>query len=68
MPISRVQKTIASPLLIINVLPETSSILAVFDILYRGEVGLAPLDTTFLGLKRGPPTLSPRNRGPPPTL
>jgi hypothetical protein len=24
-------------------LPETSSILAVFDILYRGEVGLAPL-------------------------
>jgi hypothetical protein len=30
-------------LYLFNFLPETSSILVVFDIFYRGEVGLAPL-------------------------
>jgi hypothetical protein len=45
MPVSRVQKTIASPLLI-QIFYENPSLLAVMDILYIGEVGLAPLYNT----------------------
>jgi hypothetical protein len=61
MPVSRVQKTIASPLLT-QFLTKTSAILAVLDILYGGEeVGLAPLYFAILlvgshvkeGRKRG---------------
>jgi hypothetical protein len=49
MPVSRVQKTMASPLLI-QFFDQNLLYLAVLDILYRGELGLAPcngLSTDF---------------------